>query len=784
MRKLIAFIVACLMATTVIDVNLTLFALDDEESSVETVLEEENLEEAVNEGDSNENDSELSQGEEVEQEENQTEEELPQEELLEEPIQEEVAEEIVEEAVPVEQIEEVIVEEVVEEVSVAKEEAKQVVAKEKDRTVKGFVQRLYSLCLGRNGEASGVSYWVNLLNSKSNTAAQTAIGFFHSKEFTNKKLNNRDFLRTAYNVFLDREPDAGGFNYWLTMLDGGVSRDYIIKGFIESKEFTNICKNYNVNRGSLSYSNTTLESNLNLTRFVGRLYVQCLGRSADVNGAQYWVSALANKTKTASDIVKGFFYSKEFEKKKVSNKEFIETAYRVMMDRKSDAGGLNYWLGALDAGCSKDYILSGFVNSAEFKNICNTYNVALGSISYSELRDKEIQKTRLIGYAYFAATNKTPSAAKVHELIKKISQGKELPSSIIFNLLNEHTFSNNKLNVVEKVRRASLAIGGKEASSTFVNTWVNHISNGVPYTVLVETLTNSTEYKNRCASAKVDPTGYYATVKNVKEATITVDGKKINVLLDSNKNIIQNSLKANGYYYQIDSATGEIIHKQKLMNNDKVYMEGIDISYAQGDIDLTPFQNGFVMIRAGYGYDIKQKDNYFDKNVKKCKDLNIPFGVYWYSYALTKEQSKLEAEIFAQVIEPYRNDIKLGVWLDQEEVDYRKKYNCSTSAKNISDLTDAFMQVLNTKGYYTGVYTSWSWAKNGYVNADKYNLWIAHWGSNNGTLNVDLDKMDKIHNTQIAKKTVLHQYTSVGKTINGKAIDLNVMYRDPQLLLY
>ena len=796
MRKLIAFIVACLMATTIIDVNLTLFALDDEESSVETVLEE-NEEEAVYEGDSVENDSDLSQGEEVQQVENEIEEELLQseEELEEETVEETGYEEAVEEVVQAEEITEsseeeaiteeaIIIEEVVEELSVVKEEAKDLVVTAEDNSVKGFVQRLYSLCLARAGEAGGINYWANLLSTNQMDAADVSEGFFYSNEFLNRRLNNEEFLNVVYKTFFDREPDANGYKYWNSVLSAGVSRKFVLKGFIESNEFTTLCDKYKIARGYLIVTRGYLENNISVARFVGRLYELCLGRTADTSGSTYWVKQLVDKTGTAADIVKGFFDSKEFKAKKVSNKVFIETAYRVMMDREAEESGLNYWLVSLNGGCSKDYVLSGFVSSNEFNNICKTYNVALGTIEYSALRDKEIGKTRLLGYAYYAATNKVTPTSKVNEIIKEVSKGKVLPSTMIFNLLNEYTFSNNKLTTAEKVRRASMAIGGKEPSSAFINKWVKDLDNGVSFTNLVEALTNSTEYKERCAAAKVDPTPFYATVTNVKETTITVNGKKIKVLVDGENNIIQNSLKANGYYYQIDSATGKIIHKQKLMKNDKVYMEGIDVSEAQGDIDLTEFQNGFVIIRAGYGWDIKQKDKWFDRNVKKCKELNIPFGVYWYSYAISKETSRKEAEIFAEVIEPYRNDITLGVWLDQEEVDYRKKKNCSTSAKNISALTDAFMDVLNTKGYYTGIYTSWSWAKNGYVDASKYNLWIAHWGKNDGTLNVDLEKMDKIHNTEIFKKTVLHQYSSKGITSGGKLIDLDVMYCDPQLLLY
>ena len=61
------------------------------------------------------------------------------------------------------------------------------------------------------------------------------------------------------------------------------------------------------------------------------------------------------------------------------------------------------------------------------------------------------------------------------------------------------------------------------------------------------------------------------------------------------------------------------------------YKRGIDVSYAQGEIDWETVKNSgladFAMIRAGYGQG--NADEQWLRNVQECTRLDIPFGVYW-----------------------------------------------------------------------------------------------------------------------------------------------------------
>lgn len=188
-------------------------------------------------------------------------------------------------------------------------------------------------------------------------------------------------------------------------------------------------------------------------------------------------------------------------------------------------------------------------------------------------------------------------------------------------------------------------------------------------------------------------------------------------------------------------------------------MYGIDISEHNGLIDLTPYRGQFVIIRVGWGH--FQKDKQFERNVAECKRLGIPFGIYHYSYALNASEARAEATAVLQTIAPYRNDIKCGVWFDMEDADgWKRNHGFQLNHPTISSICYEFAKTIEDAGYYSGIYCSESWLQWMSGTCDRFDKWVANWGTNNGT-----KQNDKSH------LGTLHQYTS-------RPLDKNVMYAD------
>ena len=86
--------------------------------------------------------------------------------------------------------------------------------------------------------------------------------------------------------------------------------------------------------------------------------------------------------------------------------------------------------------------------------------------------------------------------------------------------------------------------------------------------------------------------------------------------------------------------------KPVLFETNKDYVQGIDVSSHNGDIDWeTVAQNtDFVIIRVGYrGYGTGKitADSKFEQNIKGATDAGIRTGVYFYSQATTEEDCLL-----------------------------------------------------------------------------------------------------------------------------------------------
>ncbi len=180
---------------------------------------------------------------------------------------------------------------------------------------------------------------------------------------------------------------------------------------------------------------------------------------------------------------------------------------------------------------------------------------------------------------------------------------------------------------------------------------------------------------------------------------------------------------------------------------------GIDISEHQGDIDLSPYQGQFVIIRAGWH---TTEDLYFRENVRKCEELGIPYGLYWYSYALDTEQAAAEAEAFARAIDGMNP--AMGVWIDMETDSWKAEHGFEESQENISAITGVIGTRIQQLGLQPGIYCNARWLPYFDETLAAYPRWVAAYGPNDGD----------IHGNY-SSQAVMFQYTS-------NPIDKNVLY--------
>ncbi len=112
-----------------------------------------------------------------------------------------------------------------------------------------------------------------------------------------------------------------------------------------------------------------------LEGFVTRCYRVALGRDPDKAGHADWVRWLQDGTVDAKSCASGFIFSKEMNDKNLSDKAFVETLYRVFMDREGEASGVAFWTEYLAKGHTRQEVFDGFADSQEFAGIQSSYGL-------------------------------------------------------------------------------------------------------------------------------------------------------------------------------------------------------------------------------------------------------------------------------------------------------------------------------------------------------------------------------------------------------------------------
>lgn len=248
--------------------------------------------------------------------------------------------------------------------------------------ITGFIARLYKTILGRTPDTAGLNTWTKGLKEGTLTGADVVYSIYNSTEYKNKKTSNTDFVESVYISMLNRKSDAAGKANWIAYLEEGFSRTFVLKRFADSTEFANLCKTYNIAKGTINVTEYR-DMNVNVTRYVQRLYSKCLGRTADTEGLNNWTKWLITGQKTGASVVLAFYYSDEYKNKNISNADFVASLYNSMMNRNPDAAGKAFWVSYLSNNYSRRFVISGFAQSIEFTNICQIYGITRGSITTS-----------------------------------------------------------------------------------------------------------------------------------------------------------------------------------------------------------------------------------------------------------------------------------------------------------------------------------------------------------------------------------------------------------------
>lgn len=164
----------------------------------------------------------------------------------------------------------------------------------------------------------------------------------------------------------------------------------------------------------------------------------------------------------------------------------------------------------------------------------------------------------------------------------------------------------------------------------------------------------------------------------------------------------------------------------------------VDVSEWEPGIDWQRVRNSGVdgailRIGLGGGSGKGREDYQFASNLSGVRSVNMPYGVYLYSYAYDADFARKEANFTADLLDKYNcHDLSLPIYYDIEKFDSRSGHSAPSSAAQYEQIIRTYIDTMAARGYtnvevYTGraylqerLNTSYIWSKVS---------WIAEYGS-------------------------------------------------------
>ncbi len=234
-----------------------------------------------------------------------------------------------------------------------------------------LITHYYQSLLRRAPDAGGLAFWDSEATRLRNAGQDPkeaflamAAQFIDSAEYRAFNRSVPDFLTDLYQAFFRRAPDGGGLAFWQGQITQGMPRGVVLAEFLFSREFDTYIASQLGTTAARPEGTTVID-----------FYRGYLFRLPDDGGLSYWMwefraaqcaggGALASRAESISSL---FQSSGEYTGRSRSNADFVADLYSSFLRRGGDLAGVQYWIGQLNAGATRDSLRRSFLASAEFQ---------------------------------------------------------------------------------------------------------------------------------------------------------------------------------------------------------------------------------------------------------------------------------------------------------------------------------------------------------------------------------------------------------------------------------
>lgn len=234
--------------------------------------------------------------------------------------------------------------------------------------------------------------------------------------------------------------------------------------------------------------------------FIRQIYSVILEREPDEEGLKYWMNQL-KAGETAADVVGDFFNSREMKNKNLSNKDYLKYAYRAILGREPDADGEKYWLSELDQGATERWLISEFVVSTEFTQLCARFGIVRGNLTGLQHADKSAGVTKFVTFIYKNVLKRSPDSDGLNYWAGEMVEHNMTASKLVEQFASSPEFASANISNEEYVERLYETVLGRKSDESGKGYWVSRMNTaGYSRHDVLREFTRSAEFSKICSS--------------------------------------------------------------------------------------------------------------------------------------------------------------------------------------------------------------------------------------------------------------------------------------------
>lgn len=230
---------------------------------------------------------------------------------------------------------------------------------------------------------------------------------------------------------------------------------------------------------------------------VYRLYAAVFGREPDVNGHQTWTGLLASEARTVQQAVAGFTASPEFQARYggLDAPGFVTQLYGNVLGRAPNSTDLNYWVGRIEGGLSREAVVLHFAESPEHK-----LRTATAQADFDLARDPT-DWTDDVYRLYLAVLGREPDAAGLTGWATSLANGTE-PATVVTRFMASSEFQARygTTTDAEFVTLLYDNVLGRAPDAGGFATWTGLLASGTPRETVVLRFAQSSEFVTNTAA--------------------------------------------------------------------------------------------------------------------------------------------------------------------------------------------------------------------------------------------------------------------------------------------